>query len=257
VYVSSSKDFRTWSQPQLALAPDAEDDAWAKSPGQRTEFYNLSAFLRGDLFVGLVTVFRLRQRLEKAAVGQSRDDGPIDVQLVFSRDGRRWQRCPDRSPVIPNGPQPYDAGCILGVSNTPVIRDGQMWLYYTGINTTHGGALPEKRLVIGRAAWRLDGLVAMEAGLAEGQIETVPLEVEGQRLLVNAAVSDGSLRVEVLDAAGRTLPGYAAADCRPVKSDGLALAVGWAAGDRLPTGQAVRLRFLLCGGRCFSFTLAK
>ena len=274
VYVSSSRDFRTWTPPAQALAPDVEDDAWAKDPGQRMDFYNLSAFRRGRLWVGLVTAFRVRQRLGKTALGQSPDDGPIDVQLVTSRDGLRWQRCSDRTPVIPNGPHPYDAGCILGISNMPVYRGGEMWMYYTAITTTHGGALPEKQLTIARAAWRQDGLAALETaagqGGAEGIVETVPLAVPagpartgqasagqagGAPLIVNADASAGRLRVEVLDADGRALAGYAAADCRAIAADGVALAVTWATHDRLPAAQTIRLRFLLQGAKLFSLTL--
>ena len=152
VYLATSRDFRTWSQPELVLAPDEQDDAWAKEPQQRTEFYNLSAFKHGDQFLGLVTVFKNRTQSARRKGDQSPHDGPIDVQLVCSRDGRQWHRLEDRNPVIPNGPYPYDAGCILGVCNTPVVHAGETWIYYTAITTTHGGAMPEKRISVARAS---------------------------------------------------------------------------------------------------------
>jgi hypothetical protein len=256
VYLATSRDFRNWSDPRLVLAPDEQDDAWANSPGQRTEFYNFSAFEYGGQFLGLVTVFKKMRRLEKVSPGQSADDGPIDVQLVHSRDGRRWQRSEDRSPVIPNGPHPYDAGCILGVCNSPVFHGDAMWLYYTAITTTHGGALPQKRISIARAAWPKDRFVSLDAA-AKGQVETVILKPIGDRLHINADASAGSVSVEVLGADDQVIPGYSADDCLPLTSDQVDYAVRWRNRDRLPNNQSIRVRFRLERASLYAFTIGR
>jgi hypothetical protein len=254
VYLAMSRDFRTWSEPQLVLAPDEQDDAWAKEPEQRTEFYNLSVFPCGGQFLGLVTVFKKMRRLAKIGPEQSADDGPIDVQLVHSRDGRNWRRCEDRSPVIPNGPYAYDAGCILGVCNTPVFHEDQMLMYYTAITTTHGGAIPEKRISVARAAWPKDRLVSLDAA-AEGRVETVLFRPAGNRLRVNADASAGSLAVEVLDAQGQAIPGYTAANCQTLTADRLDHAVCWHDRAALPGDRPIRLRFHLRHASLFAFAI--
>lgn len=255
VYLATSRDFRTWSESQLVLAPDEQDDAWATEPDQRTEFYNLSVFEYAGQFLGMVTVFKHHRTSATRAPGQSRDDGPIDVQLVHSRDGHHWQRLEDRSPIIPNGPYAYDAGSILGVCNSPVVDRDEMAVYYTAITTTHGGALPEKKLSIARAAWPKDRLVSLDAA-AEGSVETVCLNPVGDRLRVNADASAGSLGVEVLGDDGQVIPGYSAADCRSLTGDGLDRPVQWKDHETLPADRPIRLRFLLKQASLYAFAIS-
>jgi len=118
VYLAVSSDMQQWSEPKLVMAPDEIDDRQTQAEGGRwSQFYNMSAFPYGGQWLGMVTHFRFSGPPKRSGPAQSPDDGPIDVQLVHSRDGRTWQRCEDRSPVIPNGPHAYDVGCILGVAN--------------------------------------------------------------------------------------------------------------------------------------------
>jgi hypothetical protein len=255
VGLATSSDLRKWSAPELVLVPDEKDDAWAKLPGQRTEFYDMSAFPYGSQFLGLVAVFRVMRRIEKTAPAQSCDDGPIHAELVHSRDGRQWHRLDERKPIIPNGPADFDAGCILGMINTPVIHGDEIWVYYTGITTTHGGAMPAKRITIGRAAWRLDGFVSLDAGPAGGVVEMVPVRLAGGRLIVNADATGGRLAVEVLDETGKPPPGYSTADCVALHEDAVRHAVRWKQRDTLPRAPAVRLRFHLTSCQLFSFTV--
>ena len=62
--------------------------------------------------------------------------------------------------------------------------------------------------------------------------------------------------VEVLDAAtGQPIDGLGLAECICPKSDGLAVPVRWKAGQALPVGKDIRLRFHLRakGVRLYSF----
>jgi hypothetical protein len=240
------------------MAPDEIDDAQVEAEGGRfSQFYNMSVFAYGGQMLGLVTHFRYSGPPEERGPLQSGDDGPVDVQLVHSRDGRRWHRCEDRSPVIPTGPHAYDAGCVLGVINGPVIVGDELWLYYTAITTTHGGYVPKKKITIALAKWRLDGLVSLHAGPDEGIVETVPLRCPGGRLVVNADASGGELRVAVLDAQSSFLPGLAEADCVPLRADAVRHSVRWTQHDRFPTDRPIRLRFHLKNARLFSFGVSE
>ena len=71
---------------------------------------------------------------------------------------------------------------------------------------------------------------------------------------MNADVK-GELRVEVLDERGQALPGYTAAECRPICSDSLRHRVRWKrhSSVELLRGRNVRLRFLLREGDLYSF----
>lgn len=256
VYLATSRDMQQWSEAKLVMAPDEIDDAQVRAEGGRfAQFYNMSVFPCGGQFLGLITHFRFTGPPPEKGPLQSGDDGPVDVQLVHSRNGRVWNRCEDRSPAIPNGPHAYDAGCILGVTNGPLTVGDQWWLYYTAITTTHGGYVPKKKITIALAKWRRDGLVSLGTEHAGGVIETVPLRCAGDHLVVNADAADGEVTVAVLNEHGRELPGYAATDCLPLRADAVRHAVRWQDHDRLDTANPIRLRFHLSQARLFSYAV--
>ncbi len=87
---------------------------------------------------GCVTHFRRMETPEAPDDNDTVDErkkphnGIIDVQLVHSRDGRKWSRCSDRNPIIPLGPNRYDAGSIFGLCNAPVIVGDEMDVLHRG-----------------------------------------------------------------------------------------------------------------------------
>ncbi len=256
VYLSSSPDLQSWSEPTLVMAPDEIDDAQTRAEGGLfSQFYHMSAIPYGGMWLGFVTHFRHTGPPAEKGPEQSPADGPIDVQLVHSRDGRSWSRCADRSPVIPNGPHAYDAGCILGVANGPIVTEDEVWLYYTGITTTHGGYMPKKQITVARAAWRLDGWVSLDAAQAPGTVETTPMPANGRRLIVNVDATGGELRAELLDASQTPLPDYRLADCRPVVGDGVRQPIQWETHSELPAGRPVSVRFQFSNASLYSFSI--
>lgn len=258
VYLATSRDMQEWSEPELVMAPDATDDAQVQAEGGLfSQLYNMSVFPYGGQFLGLVTHFRYTGPPPEEGPLQSPHDGPIDVQLVHSRDGRVWHRLEDRSPVIPNGPHAYDAGSILGVSNGPVVVGDEMWFYYTAITTTHGGYVPKKRITIALAKWRREGFVSLSAGAEGGVFETVPLDCSGDRLTINADASAGRVTVAVLDAQGRPLSGYDSTDCLALEADAVRHPIRWKEHDRVPTDRPLRFRFHLKSAEVFSFAVGK
>src|SRR6185295_13019174 len=91
---------------------------------------------------------------------------------------------------------------------------------------------------------RLWALVGAHGGYTEGTATTQRGDHAGKQLLVNAKTRPkGTLRVELLDRDGRVLPGFSAADCKPVTGDHHALTVRWKGGARAPAGAA-KARFL-------------
>jgi hypothetical protein len=255
VWLARSRDFQTWTEPEIVFGPDAEDDAWATRPGQRTEIYNMSVLPHAAGFIGFPTMFRVaaanRPDMEP---NQSPDDGPIDVQLVTSADGRAWTRTAPRTVVIPNGPPgAFDAGCILGVSSTAVHAGDETWLYYTGINTTHGGPMPPKRIAVGRAVWRRHGFASLDAS-DKGRVETHPLRLAAPSLTVNADAARGSLRIGILEADGTPIAHLSPADCVPLQTDATRHTVRWRSGAVPPADRPVRVVLEL--NRCRLFSLS-
>lgn len=63
-----------------------------------------------------------------------------------------------------------------------------------------------------RFTFRTDGFVSVNAGATGGTLATKPLTFTGASLSLNIA-SRGQTRVELQDAGGKPLPGFALADC--------------------------------------------
>jgi hypothetical protein len=257
VWLSRSRDFQEWTEPELVFTPGEEDDAWAKQAGQRTEVYNMSVYPHAAGFIALPTIFRVmvaRRPKSELTAGQSPDDGPIDVQLATSADGRVWKRTQPRVNMIPRGaPGTFDGGSILGVSSTAVHVGDETWVYYTAMTTTHGGPIPPKRLTIGRAAWRRHGFVSLDAA-ERGHVETKPLRLGAPSLLINADASRGELRMALLEADGRAITGFGLEDSEPLRTDATRWAARWRSGASVPTDRPVRVVVEMTKARLFSMS---
>jgi len=252
--VATSDDFVHWSNMTIVLTPDAVDDAWVTRAEQRTEFYAMNGFAYGRSYLGIVPIFRITHIHDQISKGQSKYDGPMEGQLITSRDGLAWQRMKERNPVIPSGPD-FDRS-IMNVAVAPLIVDDELWHYYTAINATHGAPIPPKRITIGLAKWRLDGFVSLDAGGDEGIVETTVIGDRTGQLEVNADATSGRLVVEVLDTDGNVLPGYTAAECATLDSNNVRHSVRWTQHTALPADRLFRLRFRLRNTSLYSYTIA-
>lgn len=106
-----------------------------------------------------------------------------------------------------------------------------------------------------RYTLRLDGFVSVNAPLEGGEFITRPLTFKGGRLEINCATSAaGQIRVELQDADGNPLPGFALDDCEPVWGDYIAHIVRWKNQLDLSAhaGRPVRLRFAMSDADLFS-----
>lgn len=258
VSLSRSRDFVTWSKPELVFAPDELDDQWVTAPGQRTEVNNMSVFPHAGGFLGFPTMFRVTVTDRPASdlgPGQSPTDGTLDVQLVTSADGRKWQPTEKREPIIPRGePGSFDAGSIFGVSSTMVDAGDETWVFYTGISSTHGAPMPPKRIAIGRAEWRRHGFVSLDAGADSGRIETKPLQLTSSQLVVNADAVGGEVRVAIHEADGAPIKGLGLDDCIPLIQDSIRWRPKWRDASTPPTDRPVRIIVQLKQARLFSLS---
>lgn len=237
-----------WSQPDLVLAPDTFDDRWAKGI-QRTSFYGMSAFAYESMYLGFLWVFRA----DDHETGYF--DGIIFIELVTSRDGVNWRRqAGDREPILPVGPSgTWDDGMIFTTQH-PLVEGDQIKLYYGGFDCTHA-AKPPWHGAIGLATLRKDGFASLDATDATGVVTTKALSGAGGKLLVNyTAPPGGHLKVEVLDAKGKVLPGWDRDACDALEGDRIAEAVTWGRRQTLPShAPPIRLRFILQNSSIYSF----
>jgi hypothetical protein len=267
-----SSDFVHWRDDELVLEPDDYDPP-------DTEFYGLSPFAYADQYLGLLWVFHTYTE-------------QIDIQLVSSRDGLKWDRSVHRRVFFPLGyvklgydGNAFDSKMIMAIA-PPVARDGQLWLYYTGFNVKHNARMgsfmdtyADAVGQIGAARLPVDGFCSLDA-TSEGTVVTRPLRFRGSVLRVTAATGslrnrdqkidpvwtglfshvedgEGQVAVEVLDEAGRPIPGYSAAACAAVRGTLDTRTVTWERHQDLGElrAQTIRLKFVLRNARLFSFKI--
>jgi hypothetical protein len=245
-FLSESTDFLHWSKPAPILAADAQD-------GPTTELYNNTGFPYQGMYLGLLTIFH----------PQPLTNIYLDIQLISSRDGRRWERVGDRTPVIPAGRMniDWDFGFQSAASGAPVRVGDELWIYYSGRSYRHpvdGQEREPNHGAIGLAKLRLDGFASMDAGEEEGTLVTKPLRVDEERLFVNADASHGALRVEIMDESGAPVNGFRKADALALDRDAIHSPVEWR-GSNLGSlrGKTVRLKFYLRRAALYSFVFER
>jgi len=106
----------------------------------------------------------------------------------------------------------------------------------------------QKSAYLERMTLRTDGFVSVHAPYDGGEMVTKPLTFSGSPLRLNYATSDaGSVRVEIQDATGRAMDGFALDECPEIVGDEIERVVRWQSGSDVGAlaGTPIRLRFLL------------
>jgi len=107
-----------------------------------------------------------------------------------------------------------------------------------------------------RYSMRIDGFVSVHAGMKEGSITTKLIKFEGKELEINYSTSAaGSVKVELLDADGKPIPGFSKEDAGEIIGNEIKRIVSWKNNPSLSaiSGQPVRLKFYLKDADLFSF----
>ena len=287
VYLALSRDFETWTKPELVFHADGVDQERGRrrlaerltdarytpltinQPDQyNVDVYNMPAFPYEGLYLGLPMKFH-----QSGPTPIGNQDGFHHVELVVSRDLRHWSPVADRAVFIPNapaGPGVYDTGTIVPPTR-PVARERELWFYYTGIKRrfqpenvkvgTDGKpryvSVPDSGAIY-LARLRPEGFVSLDAGDLEGSVTTLPLTLAGKRLFCNADAAAGQLRAEIMDARGqKPIAGYNLEACQPLTGDHVDAELRWkgAAGLAALPKEPVRLRFVLRNASLYAFWL--
>lgn len=263
-FISVSKDFIHWTAPDapgsawtLAVEGDPADDLMVMSKGGlEAQIYGMTVHPYEGIYIGLPWCFDVMNY--DAGIYAGYGDGPIQPQFVASRDLKHWSR-PARDPIIPLGKAgAWDDGTVYS-SSTMQVSEKKIDLYFGAMNLPHGGDKGERKQVaqIAKASWRRDGFVSLHnEGNDAGTIITKAFVFSGRKLYVNTKLfAGGSLKIELLDASGKSIPGYSFSDARPLTGDQLSVPVQWKNGSDVSRleGKEIRLKFYLKGGDLFSY----
>ena len=249
----TSPDLRRWTKPRLILANDIEDP-------EALQMYSATAFPYAGLLVGSLERMRF-------------SPDQVDVEIIFSRDAKNWQRSRTAHSFIPMGaPGHWDDRWVNLTSNAPIANDRTLWFFYSGRTGAHGITFPHNAGGVGLATLRTDGFCSAHAGEFPGWLLTPPMIWPAADLMVNAdtrrdlqahptEASCGELRVEVRDAQNHPIKGFTADDCLPIRRN----TVGWT--DSLAPvywterrnslrqlkGRRIRLHFVMRETHLYSF----
>jgi hypothetical protein len=226
-------DWLEHSQPQTILVPDEVD-----SETHFNFFYGMPTRHRYGIYWGFLEPFRMNDF--------------IQTELAVSRDGFHFERFGGRKPIIPYGEDgSWDDEMIFASPQWLDVGD-EWWMYYSGWDGPHG--TPDRNGAIGLAKIRKEGFVSLRGPQGGGVVCTRSMVWPGGDLVVNAAASEGVLRVRVSDARRKPIEGFNYDDCDEFSGDSVAQKISWK-GRSLNElkGQTIRLEFYLENADLFTF----
>ena len=118
IFRSKSADLIHWTTPWPLFGPDDSidnvDDA----------FYGLEQFPIGDDWLGVLNVLHMT-------------DNTMDVQLVYSRDGKHFTRVRPGQPwLAPGGPGSWDQYMVT-ICSKPIEVGDDLYVYHAGAKNHH------------------------------------------------------------------------------------------------------------------------
>ncbi|WP_437192866.1 hypothetical protein [Planctomicrobium sp. SH527] len=264
IKTATSKDFVNWSKPIALTYPGAASEHLYVN--QVAPYYRAP-----HLLIGFPVRYTERQtteslehlpdyehRQKRQRTSQRYGTAITDCLLMASRDGVEFHRWAE-SFLRP------------GIQRTGTWNYGQQYIAWHAIETPSSlpGAPPELSLYATEDYWlgekgsklrrytlRLDGFVSVNAPMSGGEIVTKPLTFSGKQFEINFSSSAaGGLQVELQDANGKPIEGFALSDCPPIYGDQLDRPVSWKNGGDVSSlaGKPVKIRFVLNDADLYSF----
>ena len=219
------------------------------------ELYNLDAVAYESVMLGMFAIFR----------GESSDrEKPNDLCVGFSRDGFHWSR-PTHDAFIGVSERQGDWNWanVQSAGGVCLVVGDQLHFYVSGRAGVPGTSLPGK-CSTGLATLRRDGFASLTdvwpskatrpVTRFPSAIVTRPVKFPGAHGFINADIA-GSIRVELLNREGKTIPGFSADQCEPITGNGTKLPIRWRGATPLAelSNTVVRFKFVLDRARLYSF----
>ena len=206
-----SSDFINWGPAEPILSIDDGDNKVTVA----RKFHTSPVFYYDGMYLCLNQIYR-----QDSYVGPADDETneTIDIELMSSRDGKRWDRNFREQPFLrrglcditkPEGSEDYyvdfDSKAIIS-NSTPVVLPGEIRFYYggTGWKTSVGLAKIQRDRMVGVKADHTAGADKI------GQVTLKPIDLTGYTTLAVNAKADtgGEVRVELLNSEGKPFQAY-------------------------------------------------
>lgn len=244
---ATSPDFRSWSDPvQMTFGDTKPEHLYTNQT---------HPYVRAPhIYVGVAARFMPGRQVLTAEQAKKINVDPkyfgdiSDAVLLTTRGGSEYKRTFMESFIRPGlGIENWVSRTNYPALGIVPTGDDQLSVY---VQKNYGQ--PTARL--DRYTLRPDGFISVHAPYAGGEMVTKPLTFKAEdakdprQLALNFATSAaGSVRVEIQDADGKPIEGYALADCEELIGDDLARTVSWKGGSDLSAlaDQPIRLRFVM------------
>jgi hypothetical protein len=250
---------RAVSRDFSVFTPAGEMD-YGDAPPEHLYTNQTSAYFRAPhIYIGLCARFLPGRQVLSAEQAKAIRVDPkyfkdcSDAVLISSRGGLRYQRTFLDAFLRPGvGLENW-----VSRSNYPalnVLQTGRSTMSFL-VNQNYG----QPTAYLRRYELRLDGFASIHAGYRGGELITRPIVYDGDALELNYSTSAaGGVRLEVQDAAGAPLPGFALADSAELIGNEIDRAFPLRAAQSLAAhrGKPVRLRFALKDADLYGFRFA-
>ena len=159
IAVIETRDWKSYTQPELALQTDALD-------APLTQAYGMAVIPYEGYYIGLLWLFHCIPEPPNKYLG-----GHMDCQLAYSLNGWHFQRGP-RDPFIPNGPPgDPDSGTVYPSCMVPQ-EDGSLWFYASACTMEHGNLPAGDTGSLVAYSMRRDGFIYLESTGGRGTVGT-------------------------------------------------------------------------------------
>ncbi len=240
---AETEDFARWPRPRPMLASGSLQEDLYNNAATRYPWNPRQYFLFPSLY--------------------RKNSDTFDIAAWTSPDGLLWERPAPECLLAPTdlGESP-DALIMAAPSLLPIEGGRRVALPVTYTRTPHNAVKLLRQLGrwdTGRYHWALwdrDRLGGLRAD-GDAWAATLPLAGASGRLRLNYRTHmAGVVRVQVGDANGKPIPGYAFETCRLLNGDHPGQWVAWGGRKTLPPGEALVLQFHLRSATLFSITFA-
>ncbi len=226
-----SDDFHNWKSTGVVMRSSATE-------GRVTQTYCMPAFAYGNIYFGYLMMYHPGR------------DRAVDCELAWSPDSITWHRISPGQPLIPRGERGSgDSMCIYGPAGPAIAQDGRLLIFYGGSDEPHLGWKRHCLPMLARLP--VDGFVGCEPldGARPAILTTQPMLVSDEPLTVSANISNGAVRVHVLDA-----DNFSSEPSDPIAQSGPSQRVTFSGRDQTTLrGKIVRLQFELDRATLFGF----
>lgn len=248
VWISTSLDFRKWTDPVLVKELPIEQS-------MQTQIYGMQISYYGAYILGMVSYYNT---FEDDLDGWGKMDGSMDIGFAYSRGGYCWHENFVHDRFIPTGSgEEWDCG-MISPSSQPVYLEDEIRFYYAGMPYLHKPPYGEdEQQCVGTASLRPDGFVYLRAGAEPAKILTRIFAISDTGFEINADASSGEILVEVTDGDGNAVPGFEKENCIPITKDGLRIPLRWKnnPNQNVLLRTSLRLRIYAYNASLYSITM--